>query len=369
MQEALKNGKLRRYANNQFSRNESQRNKEFNRDFKRPAPKFLTTNDIDDVKNYDAGQILRLTLGNQGGIIELDTQDLRAFKQNIEFIESLYKKKGKKGVVSKGITAKQIIDASHPDDVDRANKQIYIAAPLSQKNGVVHFLTNAGPQSKVQNHHVHVEFLAFQNLKNTIGYTAQNAKNLLNFGRLKFECDCERHDFFGYRYIATIGGYGYGRPEHGYPKIRNELLVGVACKHVLRVMDYIRSPMGIAYISKQIEKARIKKTTKQDEERQYSTDVQIQDQLDQQGSPRTIKADHAAAERRMMRKSQEMAKKHWAKDLKELKKLTDKLSDVTDMQSKQLQARQQALGKGLSEQELVAVEAYITNMMAQRGKN
>jgi hypothetical protein len=78
----------------------------------------------------------------------------------------------------------------------------------------------------------------------------------LRKGPLKFECDCGRHRYW-FRYIATIGGYNAGRPETGYPKIRNPKLFGVACKHVLRVMSDIESGGAtLAFLTRLMDKAK-----------------------------------------------------------------------------------------------------------------
>lgn len=348
--QALKNsvqdGQLRSKANSRFNANQAQRDDEYDQDFKdRPRPKFLRREDIEKGAEYDAGQVLKLTYGNQGrALVILTAEDLKAFQQNIELLQSQYKK---------GITAKQTIDASRAEDIDRANQQINMAVPLSLKDGVVHFLTNAGPESDVLNHHVHVEFLAFEGLKLSTSYTPQQAKNLLNFGKLKFECDCGRHNYW-YRYISSIGGYGYGRQEDGYPKIRNRQLTGVACKHVLRVMQYIRSPMGIRYMQQQIDKARTKKTTTQANKRQSQSNKQILDQIDQihESGSSLIKSDPDAAMRRMLKHAQSIAKAHAKKINKQ----------DADLHKSKVQARKKSLTSGMTLKELEAVEKYLQSL-------
>jgi hypothetical protein len=84
----------------------------------------------------------------------------------------------------KGITVQNIINLSLQDDIDRANQQIYMSVPLSRKSGLVHFLTNAGPDSKVQNHHVEVEFANFGSVVFDIKKEAVNTvKNRLANGK------------------------------------------------------------------------------------------------------------------------------------------------------------------------------------------
>lgn len=168
-----------------------------------------------------------------------------------------------------------------------------MAVPVSRKAGLVHLLTNAGPNSKVLNHHVEIEFSNFKSVVFDIDKQAlTTVKNRLAKGKIKFQCDCERHTFW-YRYMATIGGYNLGRDEGGFPKIRNPHLSGVACKHVLRVVKWISSPAGIAYLKKEVEKDR----KKQVGARYKQTDKQIQNSINEQvmdlmnGSVKPIKAN------------------------------------------------------------------------------
>jgi hypothetical protein len=84
---------------------------------------------------------------------------------------------------------------------------------------------------------------------------AANALKLRK-SRLLFECSCGRHTYF-YRYLATIGKYGCGRAEVGFPKIRNPELKGVACKHVIRVMsEIISSASVLAMLTEMMKRAK-----------------------------------------------------------------------------------------------------------------
>lgn len=57
--------------------------------------------------------------------------------------------------------------------------------------------------------------------------------------------------------MSTIGNYNAGRAENGYPKIRNPGLIGIACKHVLRVMAEIEGAGLVqGFLSRAIEKGR-----------------------------------------------------------------------------------------------------------------
>ncbi|ENU19575.1 hypothetical protein F994_02435 [Acinetobacter bohemicus ANC 3994] len=324
MQEALRNGSLRRDLQGRRSADSKQRgqaDKEFNFDEfgrKIPKPTFLRPENIEKGENYDVERVLYTTLGQQKGDAprKITREDIMAFKDNIDLLREQY---------SKGITIQNIVNLSHADDIDRANEQIHLVVPLSRKDSLVHLLTNAGPKSKVTNHHVEIEFSSFSSL---VSSTSQNAvnqvKRWLSGGKIKFECDCERHTYW-YRYMATIGGYGLGRKENGYPKLRNPLLSGVACKHVLRAVHWIQSPSGIEYLKKEVKKDR----SKQLSVRKKQTDKQILAELDQQISGLNketkgrIQPNIQKAEKEMIRRAAKVAKEHFAAQGKQAKQVQD----------------------------------------------
>ncbi|MCA0214693.1 MAG: hypothetical protein LCH79_16135 [Proteobacteria bacterium] len=192
---------------------------------------------------YDAGRLLTTTMG--GHLHAITHEDLRTFRQNVQLLGKRFRG---------GITAKAIIDLSLPEDRERANREIKTAVPMQSIGGRVHFITNAGPKSDVARHHVHVEFLTFSAAVSSPGPAADLVKPVVS-GALKFDCDCGRHTYW-YRYIATVGKYNSGRDETGFPKIRNPNLRGVACKHILRVMQQLSMPIIKQQIARMIENAR-----------------------------------------------------------------------------------------------------------------
>lgn len=165
---------------------------------------------------------------------EITHEDLRIFRTRIAEIE----RDAKKSVA--GITPRNAISMSLSKDITRAKDQIKMAVVHNAKNGVMHFVTNAGPDSNVARHHVHVQLLSYS------AAAASGSKEPMKMARwirtqpVRFDCDCGRHRFW-YRYIASIGRWAYGRLETGYPKIRNPRLTGVCCKHVLRVLSELES--------------------------------------------------------------------------------------------------------------------------------
>jgi len=187
---------------------------------------------------YDPKRGLFTTLGGQFRVVTTD--DLLAFRAAVNDIQRRHgQREGNVPVVgaSGGILAKQVINLSAPEDRQRATREIHTVIPVSKQGGVVHITTNSGPGSDVARHHVKVQFLEYDKVL-ADGTTSLEAAKRMLAGKLKFDCDCGRHTFW-YRYIASIGNFNYGRPEDGFPRVRNPTMRGIACKHVIRVMATI----------------------------------------------------------------------------------------------------------------------------------
>lgn len=249
MREAHKKAMERMLHDAKFAsgQKQAQRNDKNRRDFaeKRDAekPVFLRPNDL--AGEYDFSKTLLTTIG--GKLRPITKDDIKAFAHNVEVAKDKYKK---------GITPQQVIDWSLAIDRERTNKQIHLCAPFSRKAGVQRFITNASEGSPDKRHYVTVEFNNFAALVTAprkVG--AKLSREQLANGTIKFDCDCGRHTFW-FRYLATIGKYASGRLESGFPKVRNPNLQGVACKHVLRVMQFITSPSGVQYMRTQVDKDR-----------------------------------------------------------------------------------------------------------------
>lgn len=224
---------------------------------KKPQSIILNTKDLSG--KVDATKVLETTLGGvKGSKRPITNEDLAAFRKNVETFKQTKQ-------LTFGITARQVINMANAvvsgegSDLKRANREIKTSIPVSFSQNVVRFTTNAGPDSDVSRHYVEVEFLAFKDAANGSMLDAKKAALWLCRQPLKFNCDCGRHRYW-FRYIATIGGFNVGKPfgrdEFGYPKIRNPGLIGVACKHVLRVMGDIESSMIVTnFLARLIDKA------------------------------------------------------------------------------------------------------------------
>jgi len=218
-----------------------------------------------------------------GRMAAITADDLATFRHN------MLKAKQQAGFKSKGITARQVIDLASAaplsykteqpnkaqSDIDKAKKEITTAVPASAFNGEMRFITNAGKDSKAGRHHVTIQFTEFKNAVDSIIAAGDDPKaprraaDKMRKAGLKFDCDCERHRYF-LRYVATIGEFNAGRPETGFPKIRNPNLRGVACKHVLRAMTELESSGVVLtflerHLARQVSAAKGRMQTKQKE--------------------------------------------------------------------------------------------------------
>lgn len=197
-----------------------------------------------DKAGISAGELLEFTLGDTKRNRELkktlNAAVLEAYAANVKAASNKF---------LGGITPQEVVNQSRFEDINRANRQIFLASVFKRKGNVISFLTNSGPDSKDSHHYVTVQLLDYPELllARTKIPSVTAVKEAVNDGKVRFDCDCGRHRYW-YRYVASIGKYNYGLDENRYPSTRNPQLTGVACKHVLRVMKYITSPHMISTI-------------------------------------------------------------------------------------------------------------------------
>lgn len=193
------------------------------------------------------------------------TPPSQASKVEREWLAALARLSQERGTkFRKGTTAKDILKLAVPippqttsgsTDKKRANLEIKTAAPIAHKSGVVRFMTNAGPDSDRSRHYIIVDFINFEEIAASAIKSMFVAAEMQK-SPLKISCSCGRWRFW-LAYLATIGGYNSGHAETAFPKIRNPGLVGIACKHILRVTSNILTTPSMAqYMMKMVEKAR-----------------------------------------------------------------------------------------------------------------
>lgn len=83
--------------------------------------------------------------------------------------------------------------------------------------------------------------------KNYLGAAQQAVK-----GHVSFDCNCGRYIYF-YQYLATIGNFDIAPGETVFPKIRNKKLEGICCKHILKVLTTLQSPLLHGRIATQMQ--------------------------------------------------------------------------------------------------------------------
>lgn len=174
---------------------------------------------------------------------QITKNDLKKFAQKVQ---QLNRKLGK----INGISPNAIIARSRDIDIRRAEREIHtVQAVKFHQDGTIQFRTNASIKHGATHHIVSVQFLAFQAALTSGTLTNKFLDDYLK-SPIKFDCDCGRHRYW-YRYIATVGGFAYGKPETAFPKIRNPELTGMACKHVIRVMHTLaRKPFALRNAAK-----------------------------------------------------------------------------------------------------------------------
>ena len=212
-----------------------------------------------------SGQIspeMETAIGKKADGSSFTADDLKAFQKART---DTTKRFGKKG-----ITIDQLIAASRPDDVKRANGTFIPkkengwrgnlargAARLYQVRGdTLFFSVRASEESKKQLHQVKIRLQGWNDqLTNERANEKTAVKNALD-GQILIDCDCERHQFW-YRYLAGVGGYALTPPaEKDFPKVRNPDLTGACCKHVVAAFQVVRTPTYQAVIANQMKRQR-----------------------------------------------------------------------------------------------------------------
>jgi len=180
------------------------------------------------------GRLLTTTLGGEHR--QLTAADMQAFKRSAAKLGSKYRA---------GATIDDVLRASLKQDIDLARTQIRWATPVRLRNGRVDFMVPAsGLHDGPRQHIVTMEFADYGAALAMPATPLQAAAWMAREGHVRWDCDCGRHRYW-YRFMSTLAGANAGRAEPGFPKVRNPELRGMACKHVLRVMNDTRDSMLI----------------------------------------------------------------------------------------------------------------------------
>lgn len=206
---------------------------------RRQAHRTLTPGRL---RNKSAEDILKL--GKKKGGTFFTRDDLKGFEKLRSKTREKYDSK------TAGITYAQLVASSQAIDIKRANNAvddgsgIKRATPVSLRHNVINIRVEASDISVHQHHIVRIRFEEWDQMVDDIAEDDKSALKItksLCAGRVSFDCDCGRHQYW-YRYIATAGNFALAPPkEYAFPKIRNPNLKGIACKHVIHAMTRLQS--------------------------------------------------------------------------------------------------------------------------------
>lgn len=216
---------------------------------RRKAKRTLTPAQIRAKKQSDIAK-----LGEKSKGVPFTVEDLQ------EFEKSRQKHKKAFGSTTAGITYAQLVAGSREIDIKRANNQVNDGSGISRatlsgvKDNIILVRVKASMKSVHQEHLVKIRLEEHNDyLHEPPGDSYTTAAKMAAQGRLSFDCDCGRHQYW-YRYLATVGNYAVAPPkEFSFPKIRNPQMKGVACKHVLKAAVMLQSASWHRIIGRQME--------------------------------------------------------------------------------------------------------------------
>lgn len=198
-------------------------------------------------KHIKSGQTLVLAYGKKGETREYTLQDLKQFSQKLKQKERQFQQS------EKGIPL-ALLEKNSRDEDRRKLSDIRNATLYQVQGNVLKFQVAASGKNPGKTHH-HVRIrLEDWFLHMTSSRQYLSGARLASVGKLSIDCSCGRHQFW-YRYLANIGNYDVTPPkESAFPKIRNPALTGCCCKHVLKVLQQLKSPSVHNILAKHMEK-------------------------------------------------------------------------------------------------------------------
>ena len=198
-------------------------------------------------KHIDSKQDLVLAYGRKGATVEYTVAELQEFARHID------RQEGRKQKNIVGVPLLKLEKLSWRDDKVRAQTQIKNATLYRILNNILHFQVTASGNNPGKSHHqVKIRLDEWYNyMTSTISWVKVSRE--VAIGRLSFDCSCGRHQYW-FRYLATIGNFALTPKEKDFPKIRNPRLGGCCCKHVLKVLQQLKSPSVQQLIAKEMER-------------------------------------------------------------------------------------------------------------------
>lgn len=195
------------------------------------------------MKNRNLDEILKLGKKKDGTFFTKD--DLKGFEKTRAGVRKQF------GHNQGGITYAQLVASSRSIDIKRANNNvddgsgIKNASFIGMRHNVAIIRVTASARSEDSHHQVEIRFEEWDEaIDNAAGNDVAAQQRLVRNmakGRVSVNCNCGRYQYW-YRYIATAGNYTIAPPkEYVYPKLKNPLLEGVACKHIIHSLTRMQS--------------------------------------------------------------------------------------------------------------------------------
>lgn len=160
-----------------------------------------------------------------------------------------------------GVTYLEVAHRSAKTRIDRASNRsndrrgISKAALVAIRSNVATIRVKASAISVHQEHRVMLRLEEWESYMADASGTVRSyelATKKACAGRVSIACDCGDHQY-RYRYMATLGNYAITPPkELAFPKITNPELAGLACKHVIKAMTMMQSPVWQKVLGRQM---------------------------------------------------------------------------------------------------------------------
>lgn len=212
---------------------------------------YLTPDMLMDREALTKGgrQKLALAYGTQGHQVNFSLSELNQMAKKIET------RQGKLESSVKGVLVQDLVRISLPIDKQRA-KDVRAATLFKFDGNTLSFRVTASGESAgaPSSYVVRVRLEEWHNRvkDSATGNSYLMAAQRASRGHVSFDCGCGRHQFW-YRYVATIGNFALSPEEHVFPKIRNKRLRGACCKHTLKVLMTMQSPIIHGQIAKEMQ--------------------------------------------------------------------------------------------------------------------
>lgn len=314
-------------SNANFNKNAKEERKEA-KEARKYAVGLLTPRLIQ--KHIKNRQDLVLQYG-KSATVTYTLQDLLAFAKKIEESKAKFVPK------IKGVPLLTLEKSSTEIDKERS-KSVRSATLYQVKGSLFSFRVSGNSKAFYQ---VRVNFEEWQEALSDSSLTYAAKARQVVAGRISFDCQCGRHQFW-YRYLACVGGFAVEPPkEQDFPKIRNPGLTGCCCKHVLKVLKVLKSTYVQRFMQKELEKAS-KNIGFADQKSRLLSDKDLKELSKARGTVRTT-SEATQAHKRFLQEASaflKMSKKD-SKVQKEMAKLIPKKAKSADKDKLKLQKQAQ----------------------------